>query len=106
MPAYAVVDVEIFDVGEYLQYQRAIAALLGAAGARYLARGGEFRVFAGDYEPRRIILVEFPSLDAIEDFLESEQFLALEPLRLSCSRARLIGVEGLREHGTTIGGER
>lgn len=95
MAAYAVVDVEIHDIEAYLVYQKAASVLLEAAGARYLARGGEHRVFAGNYQPRRLIIVEFPSLSAMEDFFESEGYLSLEAQRLSCSRARIIGVEGL-----------
>lgn len=95
MAAYAVVDVEIHDIEAYLLYQKAASALLEAAGARYLARGGEYRVFAGEYRPRRLIIVEFPSLSAMEEFYESEGYRALEAQRLACSRARIIGVEGL-----------
>jgi uncharacterized protein (DUF1330 family) len=95
MAAYAVVDVEIRDIEAYLAYQKAVSMLLEAAGARYLARGGEYRVFAGNWEHRRMIIVEFPSLSAMEDFFGSEGYRSLEPQRLSCSRARIVGVEGL-----------
>ena len=94
MAAYAILDLDIYDIAEYLSYQRAVRPLLERVGARYLARGGEFKVFAGDYHPRRLVLVEFPSLLAMEEFYESEAYQALEPQRLSCSSARIIGVEG------------
>ncbi len=94
MAAYAILDLEIYDIAEYLSYQQAVRPLLEHAGARYLARGGEFKVFAGDYQPRRLVLVEFPSLLAMEDFFESDTYQALESQRLACSRARIIGVEG------------
>ena len=48
MTAYAVVDVDIFDIADYLKYQQAVRPLLEAAGARYLGRGGEFQVIEGD----------------------------------------------------------
>jgi uncharacterized protein (DUF1330 family) len=95
MAAYAVVDVEIHDIEAYLVYQKKASVLLESAGARYLARGGEYKVFAGDYQPRRLIIVEFPSLAAMEDFYESEGYRSLEAQRLACSRACIIGVEGL-----------
>ena len=94
-------DLEIYDIEHYLAYQCALKPLLEAAGASYLARGGEFRVFAGDYQPRRLMVVEFPSLAAMEAFIESEPFQALEPQRRACSSARIIGVQGLnREEGS------
>ena len=69
--------------------------LLEAVGARYLARGGEFRVYEGDYHPSRLILVEFPSLEVMDSFFESEAYLCLEEQRKSCSSARVLGVESL-----------
>lgn len=95
MAAYAILDVDIYDIELYLRYQKAVRPLLEAVGARYLARGGEFVVFEGDYQPQRLILVEFPSLAAMEDFYASEGYQALKPERQACSDARIIGVQGL-----------
>ena len=94
MAAYAILDLNIYDIAAYLKYQRAVKPLLESAGARYLARGGEFTVFEGDYQPQRLVLVEFPSLQAMEEFYESEAYQALEPQRRACSSARILGVEG------------
>lgn len=93
--AYAIVDLEVFDIEKYLAYQQAIKSLVESADARYLARGGDFRVFEGDYQPNRLILIEFPSLTAIDEFYASEAYQSLEPQRRACSSARILGVEGL-----------
>jgi uncharacterized protein (DUF1330 family) len=95
MAAYAIVDLEVFDIELYLRYSLAVRPLLEAAGARYLARGGEFLVLEGHYQPSRLILVEFPSLASMESFYESESYQALEIQRRECSRANILGVEGL-----------
>ena len=95
MTAYAIVDLEVFDIERYLAYQKAVAPLLEQLGARYLARGGDFRVLEGDYQPHRLILVEFPSLEVLEDFYLSEAYQTLETQRKACSRACILGVEGL-----------
>ena len=95
MAAYAILDIEVFDIGEYLKYQKAVAPLLREAGATYLARGGEFRIYEGDYEPCRLIIVEFPSLAAMDAFYHSEPYQALMPQRDACSRSRIVAVEGL-----------
>jgi uncharacterized protein (DUF1330 family) len=95
MSAYAIFDLEVFDIEKYLAYQFALRPLVESAGASYLARGGEFKVFEGDYQPHRLILVEFPSLPAMDDFFQSDAYQALEPQRRACSSARILGVEGL-----------
>lgn len=95
MAAYAILDVHIYDIEQYLLYQRAVRPLLEEVGARYLARGGESRVFEGDYQPNRLVLTEFPSLAVMDDFYASEAYQALESQRQACSEARILGVEGL-----------
>ena len=95
MAAYVIVDVDIYDIEHFLEYQQAIRPLVEHAGGRYLARGGEFTVFEGDYQPNRLILIEFPSLEAIERFQHSDAYRALEDQRLACSSARIIGLKGL-----------
>ncbi len=95
MTAYAIVDLEVIDIEKYLRYQRAVRPLLESVGARYLARGGEHRVFEGDYQPHRLILMEFPSLEVMEDFFDSDAYQSLELQRRACSQARILGVEGL-----------
>ncbi len=95
MAAYAIVDLHIYDIARYIQYQRALSPLLRVAGGRYLARGGEFEVLAGDMQPERLVLIEFPSMDALRDFYESPQVQELEPQREACSRICIIAVNGL-----------
>lgn len=94
MAAYAIVDVEVHDIAEFVAYQQKLAPLLRAAGARYLARGGEYRVYEGVYEPGRILLVEFPSLESMDAFYGSDAYLSLGVQRDACSRSRIIAVQG------------
>ena len=95
MAAYAIVDVDVHDIADYMAYQQRVAPLLESAGARYLARGGEFRVYEGDCEPGRLIVVEFPSLEAMDAFYESSDYRALKSQREACSRSRIVAVQGL-----------
>ena len=95
MVAYVITDLEVFDIAHYLAYQRALRPLLARAGARYLVRGGNFTVYEGDYQPRRLVVLEFPSLQVIDEFYESDAYQALEPQRRACSSARIIAVNGL-----------
>ncbi|MEH6588095.1 MAG: DUF1330 domain-containing protein [Halioglobus sp.] len=97
MAAYAIVDIDIFDIADYVQYQKAIGPLLASVDAQYLVRGGEFQVIEGSAEPQRLIVVEFPSMEALMDFYDSEAYRALEPQRLTCSRATVIAVRGVED---------
>jgi len=94
MPAYVIFDVDIRDAGKYREFMLAVKPALEEAGARYLSRGGEHIVYEGDWEPRRIVLIEFPSVAHWEAFYNGPTYRGLKAIRDSCSSARLVGVEG------------
>jgi uncharacterized protein (DUF1330 family) len=95
MAAYFIFDVEIRDMDRYRDFMAGVKPALEAAGARYLARGGAHKVFEGDWEPRRIVLLEFPSATAAEDFYKGPVYQGLKAIRDACSSARLVLVEGV-----------
>ena len=95
MSAYVIFDVEIRDMVRYQDFMREVKPALEAAGARYLARGGAHQVHEGDWTPRRIVLMEFPSMAAWLAFYEGPVYQGLKAIRDACSSARLVSVEGL-----------
>jgi uncharacterized protein (DUF1330 family) len=50
--AYAIFDVEIRDAARYGEFMAGVKPALEAAGGKYLARGGPFKVYEGDWQPR------------------------------------------------------
>jgi uncharacterized protein (DUF1330 family) len=95
MSAYVIFDVDIRDADRYQQFMARVKPALAEAGARYLARGGKHTVYEGDWTPRRIVLLEFPSVAAWESFYFGPVYQGLKSIRDQCSSARLVGVEGL-----------
>jgi uncharacterized protein (DUF1330 family) len=95
MSAYLIFDVDIHDMGRYGEFMTRVKPALEAAGARYLARGGEHKVYEGDWEPRRIVLLKFPSSEAVEAFYNGDVYRSLKAIRDECSSARLVRVEGV-----------
>ncbi|RWG45262.1 MAG: DUF1330 domain-containing protein [Mesorhizobium sp.] len=95
MPAYIIFDVEISDMAQYQEFMARVKPELETAGARYLARGGVHKVYEGDWQPRRIVLLEFPSVEAFETFYHGPAYQDLKSIRDACSSARLVAIEGL-----------
>ena len=95
MTDYVIFDVDIRDPGQYQQFMSGVKPALEAAGAKYLARGGAHKVYEGDWEPRRIVLLEFPSVEAWESFYNGSTYQGLKTIRDACSSARLVSVVGL-----------
>lgn len=94
MPAYVIFDVEIRDPDRYQDFMKKVKPALDEAGARYLARGGAHKVYEGDWRPRRIVLLEFPSIAAWESFYYGPVYQGVKAIRDECSTARLVSVEG------------
>ena len=95
MSAYVIFDVEIRDMNKYQEFMKGVKPALDAAGARYLARGGAHKVYEGDWVPRRIVVLEFPSVNAWEAVYNGPTYQGLKAVRDQCSSARLVSVEGL-----------
>lgn len=97
MSAYVIFDVEIRDMSAYQAFMQGVKPALEVAGARYLARGGPHTVHEGDWHPRRIVVLEFPSIAAWESFYTGPVYQGLKAVRDACSSARLVSVEGIEE---------
>ncbi len=95
MPAYVIIDIEIRDMNQYQEFMKGVKPAIEEAGGKYLVRGGQHKVYEGDWEPRRIVLFEFPSVTAFEAFYNGPVYKNLRPIRDACSSARIVSVEGL-----------
>jgi uncharacterized protein (DUF1330 family) len=95
MAAFVIFDVEVRDQVRYQDFMRQVKPLLEGAGARYLARGGLHKVYEGDWSPRRVVILEFPSMAAWEAFYTGPAYQSLKAIRDRCSSARLVCVEGI-----------
>ena len=95
MSAYVIFDVYIKNPARYQEFMAGVKPALEKAGAKYLARGGAHKVYEGDWMPRRIVLLEFPSVGAWESFYNGPAYQGLKNIRDECSSARLVSVVGL-----------
>lgn len=95
MSAYVIFDIEIRDMNRYQDFMAQVKPALEAVGAKYLTRGGALTVHEGDWIPRRIVILEFPSVAAWERFYYGPVYQGLKAIRDECSSARLVCVEGL-----------
>ena len=97
MPAYVIVETDISDPEQYEQYKAASPGAVAAGGGRFVARGGELAVLEGDWNPSRLVILEFDDLDAAKRWYESEIYQAAKQLREGAAKLRMVAVEGLEE---------
>ena len=95
MPAYIVVETDIHDPEQYELYKQATPGAVAACGGRFIVRGGEFAVLEGDWQPKRLVLLEFPDLEAAKRFYESPEYQDAKRLREGAARLNMIAVQGL-----------
>jgi uncharacterized protein (DUF1330 family) len=95
MPAYIIVETDITDPEQYEQYKAASPGAIAAGGGRFLVRGGELAVLEGDWEPKRLVVLEFPDLDAAKAFYESEIYQEAKALREGAAHLNMVAVDGV-----------
>lgn len=97
MPAYIMVETDIHDPDQYEHYKHAVPAALAAHGGQFLVRGGEHVVLEGDWDPKRLVLLEFEDLAAAERFYTSEEYQQAKGLREGAAHLNMVAVEGVAE---------
>jgi len=94
--AYVIVDMKISDPEQYKRYIAAAPAAVKAFGGEYLVRGGRHVVMEGQWQPNRIAMLRFPSLEAARSFYDAEQYRAARPLREGATEFfNMVVVEGV-----------
>ena len=94
MTAYVISDVEPRDSDLIDRYRKLAQASIEKYGGRYIVRGGAVEAVEGDWTPRHIVIVEFPSMDRAHEWYRSEAYAEALIVREQALSRRLIFVEG------------
>ena len=94
MPDYVINDMEITDPALFEEYKKLSPATVAQYGGRFLARGGRTETLEGSWSPKRLVILEFASLEKARAWIESAEYAPARELRQRASRSNLIIVEG------------
>jgi uncharacterized protein (DUF1330 family) len=95
MPAYVVIRIKADDPAQLKDYQKVAPAIIEKYGGKLLARGGEVVSLEGPEETRRIVIIEFPTLDNAKKFYYSDEYSNAIQLRKGVANFELIAVDGV-----------
>ena len=95
MAAYLVADLDIHDRKGFEEYRTGVAATIAKYGGRYLVRGGAHSKLEGTWEPTRLVILEFPSMEQAKRWYDSDDYRGLKALRLKTAKTDVILVEGV-----------
>jgi len=93
--AYVIAIVDIKDPVRYEDYRKTVLPTITAFGGRFVARGGRIEVLEGRWDPRRVVIVEFPSFDQAKAWWSSPEYAGPKALRQATSDGTLILIEGV-----------
>ncbi len=94
MPAYLVAQIEVHDPAGFAEYRNRVAPVIEAYEGRYLVRGGALETLEGADQRRRLVVIEFPSMDAARSFYHGPEYAPVLQLRLNSAASDVVLVEG------------
>jgi len=94
MTAYVVATVKVADPETYKKYADRTPAIVEKHGGKFLARGGEAQAIEGEAFSDRMVIIEFPSQQAVQDWYNDPDYQEAMVFRHAASEGRFITVAG------------
>ena len=95
MAAYAIADVEVTDPAKFQEYVSQVLATVEKYGGKYRVRGGAIEKAEGDWEPSRMVVIEFESMEQLKKWYHSQEYSGPMKLRHQSANANVLFVEGV-----------
>jgi len=76
------------------RYKKLAPSAVALYGGKYIARGGAVETLEGNWSPKRLVILEFPTAERAKQWLNSDEYSAARKLRHQTSATQMIVVEG------------
>jgi uncharacterized protein (DUF1330 family) len=93
--AYILANVDVRNPEQYEEYKRLSTIAMKVHGAEVCVRGGKVDVLEGDWNPGRMVLLKFPSVEQARKFYNSTEYGAARKAREGIAVMRMVLVEGV-----------
>lgn len=94
MSAYIIVQVEVTEPAGYDDYKKMVPASLAAYGGKFAVRGGVCETLEGSWQPKRVVVLEFPDVARAKQWWASDEYRDAKALRQRTATTEMIVVEG------------
>ena len=101
MPAYLIADIDVTDPAGFEAYRQRVPTTLQPYGGRFLVRGGAVEALEGDWQPKRVVITAFPSLEQARRWDNSEAYREPKALRFKTATSKVMLVEGVERRQVT-----
>jgi uncharacterized protein (DUF1330 family) len=95
MAGYVIAAIEVTDPAVFEQYRAQVASTIEKYGGKYLVRGGDTEKVEGDWDPKRLVILEFDSMERAREWYYSQEYSGPMKLRHRSANSNLLLVEGL-----------
>ncbi|PKL47643.1 MAG: DUF1330 domain-containing protein [Planctomycetes bacterium HGW-Planctomycetes-1] len=96
MSVYMIVEAkEVLDKQKYGEYISKVPQIIEQFGGKYIVRGGKVSAVEGNWNPARLIIVEFESMDKFKQWWNSPEYRKIAPIREQSAKMNAIVVEGV-----------
>jgi uncharacterized protein (DUF1330 family) len=95
MKAFVIVEISISDPVEYEEYKKLTPAAIAAYDGRFVVRGAKTESLEGDWQPERIVVLEFPSVERAKEWWNSPEYTPAKTIRQRSATTKMIIVEGV-----------
>ncbi len=94
MTAYVIVDIDVKDPVTYKEYIGLAPATVEKYGGKYLARAGRTEKLEGEWVPKRLVILQFESLERAKQWLDSPEYRPIKRLRHQAATSNMVVIEG------------
>lgn len=94
MAAYIIAEVTVHNPAEYEDYKKLTPGSLKNYQGKFIVRGAQTESLEGEWHPKRIVVLEFPSVTLAKAWWASEEYAPAKALRQRTAHTKMLLVEG------------
>ncbi|WP_271785454.1 DUF1330 domain-containing protein [Aquimarina algiphila] len=95
MPAYAILDLKVFDKEKLQEYKKVAPEIIKKFGGKIIIRGGESNTVEGNWNPERIVMIEFPNYETANNWWNSDEYKIATELRKKGANTNVLIIDGI-----------
>ena len=94
MKGYLIAQINVNNLENYKEYLKNVTPIANRYGGNYIVRAGNFEIMEGNWDYKRNVVIEFPSLEKAKEFYNCPEYQPIKKIRLDNAENNLIIIEG------------
>ncbi len=94
MAAYLIADEEVIDAAGIAEYGRLARPTVEEYGGKVIIATDQSEVLEGEWQPKRLVVIVFESLERAKEWYESPEYRQAIPLRHRAAKTNMVLLEG------------